>query len=66
MLDNSEGYWGGDEQKSYPIVELFQRAGFMRVDFYGFAPGVIKPHCTSIFFKDRARIFENLKPPVRK
>ena len=65
VLDDSEGTWGGDDDGTHPIIELFKNAGFMRIDFYGYAPGVIKPHCTSIFFKDRARIFENMNPPVR-
>lgn len=65
ILDDSEGYWGKETEKTYPIMELFADAGFMRVDFYGFAPGVIKPHSTSFFFKDRARIFTRLMPPVR-
>ena len=50
FLDNSDGYWGEDGQ--YPILDLFRREGFSRIDFYGPAPGVIKPHCTSLFFKD--------------
>jgi hypothetical protein len=49
ILDNSEGYWGPSGE--YPILELFRAAGFSRIDFYGPAPGVIKPHCTSLFFK---------------
>ena len=64
VLDDSDGFWG--LEGTYPIIELFQNAGFMRVDFYGYAPGVIKPHCTSIFFKHQAKLFENLIPPVSK
>ena len=37
VLDNSEGFWG--TEGSYPVIELFEREGFLRVDFYGFAPG---------------------------
>jgi hypothetical protein len=66
VLDNSEGFWGGDHNGTYPIVELFQRSGFMRVDFYGYAPGVIRPHCTSIFFREQSKIFRGLRPPLRK
>jgi hypothetical protein len=36
-LDNSEGFWGAEG--SYPIIDLFEQEGFMRVDFCGFAPG---------------------------
>jgi hypothetical protein len=64
VLDNSEGFWGAEG--SYPIIDLFEREGFMRVDFYGFAPGVPKRHCTSLFFRDYARIFRGLRPPMRR
>jgi hypothetical protein len=64
VLDNSEGFWGA--AGSYPIIDLFEREGFMRVDFYGFAPGVSKRHCTSLFFRQDARIFRDLKPPMRR
>jgi hypothetical protein len=64
VLDNSEGFWGAEG--SYPIIDLFEREGFMRVDFYGFAPGVPKRHCTSLFFRDDARIFRDLRPPMRR
>ena len=57
VLDNAEGFWG--DEGRYPIIDLFERDGFMRVDFYGFAPGVPKRHCTSLFFRDDARIFRN-------
>lgn len=64
VLDNSEGFWGAEG--TYPIIDLFEREGFMRVDFYGFAPAVPKRHCTSLFFRDDARIFRNLRPPMRR
>jgi hypothetical protein len=67
ILDDSEGFWNiGGLEGEYPIIELFQKAEFSRVDFYGYAPGVINPRCTSIFFKKNANIFENLSPPLRK
>jgi hypothetical protein len=62
--DNSEGFWGAEG--SYPIIDLFEREGFMRVDFYKFARGVPKRHCTSLFFRDYARIFHGLRPPMRQ
>lgn len=51
VLDNSEGGWGSDGEPGQPILDLLRSLGFMRVDFYGFTPGVIGTHCTSIFFK---------------
>jgi hypothetical protein len=50
LVDDSEGHWGADDG-SRPIIETLRDAGFLRVDFYGFAPGVIKPRCTSLFFR---------------
>lgn len=55
ILDNSEGYWGRDGE--YPILDVFRASDFSRIDFYGHAPGVIKPHCTSIFFKGPCFLF---------
>ena len=62
MLDNSEGDWGPAGTK--PIIELFAARGFMRVDFHGYAPGVWKPHCTSIFFRPGCRFLTGQAAPV--
>ena len=45
ICDNSEGY--GFQQR-------FSGYDFMRVDFYGYVPGLVQPHCTSIYFKPGA------------
>ena len=57
LFDNSEGYWGGDATREYPILQLLRTAGLSRIDFYGYAPGVILQHCTSLFFKDAPSSF---------
>ncbi len=49
ICDNSEGYG---------IYEEFHNKGFERVDFFGYAPGVILPHCTSAFFKSPCFLFQ--------
>ena len=64
LADNSEGYWG--PEGSYPIMELYRHAGFLRVDFYGYAPGVILPHCTSLFFKKSCFFLLGSENPGRK
>jgi hypothetical protein len=51
LLDDSNGYWGPREGQ-YPILELFRIHGFQRIDFFGYAPGVILPRGTSLFFKE--------------
>lgn len=62
IFDNSEGYWGPEGQ--YPILEMLDSQGWMRVDFYGYAPGVLSTSVTSIFFRDGTR-FLHLPPPKR-
>jgi len=49
IVDNSDGYWGPEGE--YPIMELMRARGFERVDFYGYAPGVLTAHCTSICYR---------------
>lgn len=63
ILDNSEGYWGRDGE--YPIIEFFNANNFSRVDFYGYAPGVILPSCTSLFFKDSCFLLAGNESPAR-
>jgi len=49
IADNSEGY---------QIQERFAGRGMMRVDLYGYVPGVILPQCTSIFFREKCFLFD--------
>jgi hypothetical protein len=63
IVDDAEGYWG--RPGTFPILDLLQGAGFSRVDFVGYAPGVRRPHSTSIFFREGARAFKNVRPPKR-
>jgi hypothetical protein len=63
LFDNSDGYWG--PPPCYPIIDLFRDAGFLRIDFYGYAPGVVLPHCTSLFFRGRCRLLRGGENPVR-
>lgn len=65
LLDDSQGNWGRDPKKEYPILDLFRDAGFSRVDFYGYCPGVIAPHCTSLFFKERCFLIRGDENVVR-
>jgi hypothetical protein len=37
----------------------------MRVDFYRMAPGVIRSHCTSVFFKRGCFLFSGTDHPQR-
>ena len=64
ILDNSEGFWG--PEGTYPILDLYRSKGFQRVDFYGYAPGVILPHCTSVFFRGECFLFRGDENPVRR
>ncbi|HEY5308345.1 MAG TPA: hypothetical protein VIK97_07550, partial [Casimicrobiaceae bacterium] len=53
LCDNAEGYG---------IQEGFRGRDFQRVDFFGHAPGVIRPHCTSLFFRAGAYVFAPTHP----
>jgi hypothetical protein len=63
IVDNSEGYWGRDGE--YPIIDFFRAEGFSRIDFYGYAPGVILPSCTSLFFRDSCFLLAGSESPAR-
>jgi hypothetical protein len=64
IIDNSEGFWSEDGS-SYPIIDMLNKNGFQRVDFYGFAPGVVKRSCTSIAFRNSCFLFSQAAPPAR-
>lgn len=55
ILDNAEGYGFYDEIRSRTC---------RRVDFYGFAPGVSKRHCTSLVFLDKCFLLDPEAPIV--
>lgn len=59
VIDNSDG--GGDS-----LFEPFRDIGFSRVDFYGFFPVILRPGCTSLFFRDRCFLLESSEPPADK
>jgi len=48
ICDNAEGYGFADG---------FKESGLKRVDFFGNAPGVVLPSCSSIYFDQHADIF---------
>jgi hypothetical protein len=62
ILDNAEIHWADD--RSWPIMDLLHDAGYMRVDFYGYSPANILPHCTSFFFRGKCFLFETDDHPV--
>lgn len=53
ICDNAEGF---------RFYEGFKSRCMDRVDFYGNAPGVVHPHCTSIYFKPSSFVFEPTIP----
>ena len=63
IVDNAEGFWG--QEGTYPIMDLLRQRGFSRVDFYGFAPGVIRRHCTSIAFHGNTFLFDGVENPMK-
>ena len=56
ICDNAEGYG---------FHEALKGRGLSRVDFYGHAPGVLLPHCTSIVFRRGSWAFEHDTAPIR-
>ena len=48
-----------DDSEGYGFREDFENSGLNRVDFFGHVPGVILPHCTSIFFRNDSFIFSS-------
>lgn len=53
ICDNAEGYG---------FYEGFKDRDFHRVDFFGNAPAVMLPHCTSIFFRPGSFVFDPKYP----
>lgn len=53
ICDNAEGYG---------FFEGFRDRGLNRVDFYGNAPGILLPHCTSIYFASSSFAFDSTIP----
>ena len=63
IIDDSEGY-GSQDRKS--IVDPFRDLGFSRVDFYGFAPAVLRPRCTSLLFHQTCFLLDSAESPAVK
>lgn len=51
-----------DDAEGYGFYDGFKNSGFNRVDFYGYAPCVILPHCTSIFFGNASFLLDPHHP----
>lgn len=49
ICDNSEGH---------SFFERFRDRDFGRVDFFGYTPGTVLPHCTSVFFRPGSFVFD--------
>jgi hypothetical protein len=48
------------DAECFGFYEAWQdTSGFMRVDFYGHAPGVFHPHSTSVLFRPSCKFFDN-------
>ena len=54
-----------DDAEGYDIQASLAATGMQRVDFFGFAPGVILPRCTSIYWRD-SPLFAATLPIVRE
>ena len=72
MIDIADRYVspeGGiicDNAEGYGFYEGFLNKQYKRVDFFGHAPGVMLPHCTSLYFKNNTFLFDpTWKMPTR-
>ncbi len=65
IVDNSDGHWTYDAQPEYPILDLFDEDGWLRIDFAGYAAGTISPNVTSFFFQPNTKRLRHLPPPPR-
>jgi len=50
------------DAEEYGFYEGLKDSGLYRVDFFGNAPGVVLPHCTSIYFKPSSFVFDAKYP----
>jgi hypothetical protein len=57
-----------DDADGYGFYDGFKDSSLNRVDFFGYGPCVVLPHCTSIFFGDRSFLFDphHLIPVIAK
>lgn len=55
----SDGMIIVDDSEGYDSFEGLKETSLMRVDFYGHQPGVILPHCTSIWFGPSCKFLSN-------
>jgi hypothetical protein len=51
-----------DDAESYGFYETTKNLDVARVDFFGYAPGVVLPRCTSIYFRGECFLFEPTNP----
>lgn len=63
IFDNSDGYWTYDNSPEYPILDLFEKDGWLRIDFAGYAAASITPNVTSFFFRPNTKRLRHLPPP---
>ena len=47
-----------DDAESYDFHEVTKTLDIERVDFFAHSPGVVLPHCTSVFFKKKCFLFD--------
>jgi len=47
-----------DDSEGFGFYEGFKDSGLSRVDFFGNAPGVVLPHCTSIYYNSASFVFK--------
>jgi len=64
ILDDSQQPWSGPGSDRYVIIDFLRDSGFQRIDFFGYAPAVIRQHCTSLFFKGECFLLAGTEVPA--
>jgi hypothetical protein len=57
-----DGFILVDNADAYAYWKRFLGTDMSRVDFFGYAPGVVLPHCTSIYFRPSCFVVSNNYP----
>ena len=61
IVDDSERSCGAEP--GFRISDRYRKAGYSRVDFYGYSPGNTTQHCTSLFFRKDCFLFAGEEDP---
>jgi hypothetical protein len=62
IIDDAQRFCS--DRADFGIIDLYRRARFSRLDFFGYSPGNCTQHCTAIFFKENCFLFAGSEDPL--